>query len=101
MASTSARRILQKSTSAAKSFLSRTVSPPCAASSLGGAASSISPPRISPHRTFFLSRLPVELGCGESLIPLHSVTASALLNSLLSSNVGQWGCLSEGFATPL
>lgn len=41
-------------------------------------------------------RLPVELGCGDSLMPLHSATASALLNSMLSSKVGQWGCLSEG-----
>lgn len=29
-------------------------------------------------------------------MPLHSVTASALLKSLLSSEVGQWGSLSEG-----
>ncbi|KAF5954125.1 hypothetical protein HYC85_006981 [Camellia sinensis] len=42
------------------------------------------------------SRLVVELGCGESLMPLHSATASSLLNSVLSSKVGQWGCLSEG-----
>ncbi|KAK9053990.1 hypothetical protein SSX86_025065 [Deinandra increscens subsp. villosa] len=44
----------------------------------------------------FLSRLPVELGGMQSLMPLHSVTASALLKSMLSSNVGQWGSLSEG-----
>lgn len=43
-------------------------------------------------------RLPVELGCGESLMPLHSVTASALLNSMLSSKVGHWGFLSEGIS---
>ncbi|CAH1420673.1 unnamed protein product [Lactuca virosa] len=48
-----------------------------------------------------LSRLPVELGGMQSLMPLHSATASALLNSMLSSKVGQWGTLSEGFATPL
>lgn len=41
-------------------------------------------------------RLPVELGCGESLMPLHSATASALLTSMLSSKVGRWGVLSEG-----
>ncbi|KAL6497529.1 hypothetical protein OROHE_027158 [Orobanche hederae] len=34
-------------------------------------------------------------------MPLHSVTASALLRSMLSSKVGQWSVLSEGFATPL
>ncbi|KAL8233958.1 hypothetical protein R6Q59_020058 [Mikania micrantha] len=49
----------------------------------------------------FLSRLPVELGSMQSLMPLHSVTASALLQSMLSSEIGQWGSLSEGFATPL
>lgn len=41
-------------------------------------------------------RLPKELSCGDSLMPLHSVTASVLLKSLLSSEVGQWGSLSEG-----
>ncbi|KAJ9562530.1 hypothetical protein OSB04_007690 [Centaurea solstitialis] len=44
----------------------------------------------------FLSRLPVELGGMQSLMPLHSVTASALLNSMLSSEVGQWSSISEG-----
>lgn len=39
---------------------------------------------------------PRVLGSANSLMPLHSVTASALLKSLLSSEVGQWGSLSEG-----
>ncbi|KAK9109381.1 hypothetical protein Sjap_017441 [Stephania japonica] len=46
-------------------------------------------------------RLPVELGCSQSLMPLHSVTASSLLTSMLSLKGGNWGWLSEGFATPL
>ncbi|KAH7658712.1 hypothetical protein IHE45_17G107900 [Dioscorea alata] len=46
-------------------------------------------------------RLPVELACAQSLMPYHSATASALLNSMLSSKSGNWGWLSEGFATPL
>nr|GMD53314.1 protein NUCLEAR FUSION DEFECTIVE 6, chloroplastic/mitochondrial-like [Ipomoea batatas]GMD56201.1 protein NUCLEAR FUSION DEFECTIVE 6, chloroplastic/mitochondrial-like [Ipomoea batatas] len=40
-------------------------------------------------------RLPVELGCVESLMPLHSRIASSLLRSKLSSEVGNWGFLSE------
>uniref|UniRef100_A0A7N0TE04 Uncharacterized protein n=1 Tax=Kalanchoe fedtschenkoi TaxID=63787 RepID=A0A7N0TE04_KALFE len=51
-------------------------------------------PRLKP------SRLPVELGGVQSLMPLHSVTASALLNSLLASTA-TWSSLSEGLATPL
>lgn len=42
-------------------------------------------------------RLPVELtGMQQSLMPLHSVTASALFTSLLSLHNHNWGCLSEG-----
>ncbi|KAL7244308.1 hypothetical protein ACSBR1_016530 [Camellia fascicularis] len=99
MASNPARRLFQRSTSSAKAFLScksRTQSPPVP-SNLGGLAPSSNSARVSRHHhSFFSTRLPVELGCGESLMPLHSATASSLLNSMLSSNVGQWGCLSEG-----
>lgn len=38
----------------------------------------------------------MELSAGISLIPLHSVTASALLTSLLSLSNQNWSCLSEG-----
>ncbi|KAL7260783.1 hypothetical protein ACSBR1_006448 [Camellia fascicularis] len=99
MATDSARRLFQRSTSSAKAFLSRksrTQSP----SNLGGLApfsNSAPPSRVSRrHHSFFSTRLPVELGCGESLMPLHSATASSVLNSVLSSKVGQWGCLSKG-----
>ncbi|EYU34711.1 hypothetical protein ABFS82_11G128100 [Erythranthe guttata] len=101
MASNCARNLLRRSTSSAKTLLSRIQSQPSAApgpSKLNGFAATA--PRRRPP--FSSSRLPVELGCaGESLMPLHSATASALLNSMLSSKVGQWGSLSEGFATPL
>lgn len=41
----------------------------------------------------------MELSAGMSLIPLHSVTASALLTSLLSLSNQSWGCLSEGICS--
>ncbi|KAA8530247.1 hypothetical protein F0562_004956 [Nyssa sinensis] len=110
MASNSARRFLQRSTESARTLLSgsrRMKSSPSVASGsskLGGLAPTQSTPAFSLSRQkhpFFSSRLPVELGCAASLMPLHSITASALLKSMLSSKVGQWSCLSEGFATPL
>ncbi|KAK6153059.1 hypothetical protein DH2020_012698 [Rehmannia glutinosa] len=97
MACHCARNLVHRSSSSAKTLLSRVQSQHSFAlgpSSLSGLARTI--PRLAPrHRPFFSSRLPVELGSGESLIPLHSVTASALLKSMLSSKVGQWGVLSE------
>ncbi|KAL7100722.1 hypothetical protein ACP275_08G012500 [Erythranthe tilingii] len=104
MASNCARNLAQRSSNSVKTFLFRGQPSPSVAagpSKLGGLASTSSRP--SPrHRPFFSSsRLPVELACGQSLMPLHSVTASALLESMLSSKVGRWGFLSEGFATTL
>ncbi|URD94843.1 hypothetical protein MUK42_28932, partial [Musa troglodytarum] len=45
---------------------------------------------------FGISRSPVELGCAQSLMPFHSVTATALLTSMLSTKPGGWTWLSEG-----
>ncbi|XP_021742520.1 protein NUCLEAR FUSION DEFECTIVE 6, chloroplastic/mitochondrial-like [Chenopodium quinoa] len=69
------------------------------ASKLPGFTSSSNPRSF--QKLFTSSRIPVELGCAVSLMPLHSATASALFNSLLSLHAQSWGCLSEGFATPL
>ncbi|KAI4314320.1 hypothetical protein L6164_027241 [Bauhinia variegata] len=56
----------------------------------------------APKRSLSFSWLPEQLaGAKVSLMPLHSVTASALFTSLLSLHSNNWGCLSEGFATPL
>ncbi|XP_042029289.1 protein NUCLEAR FUSION DEFECTIVE 6, mitochondrial-like [Salvia splendens] len=101
-----ARNLVQRSSNTAKTLLFRSQSShsvPAGAPKLSGFASTLPRPSPRPSRPFFssTSRLPVELGCGESLMPLHSATASALLNSMLSSKVGRWGYLSEGFATPL
>ncbi|KAL0450656.1 UNVERIFIED_CONTAM: hypothetical protein Slati_1622000 [Sesamum latifolium] len=97
MASYCSRNLVQRSSNTARTLLFRGQSSHSVAagpSKLSGLTPTI--PRPSPrHRSFLSSRLPVELGCGESLMPLHSVTASALLNSMLSSKVGQWGFLSE------
>ncbi|KNA24953.1 hypothetical protein SOVF_011050 [Spinacia oleracea] len=100
-----ARQALQSSTIHATrnavSKLCGTKSPSLAgASKLPGCAPSPNP-RFSPHKCFSSSRIPVELGGAQSLMPLHSATASALFNSLLSLHSQSWGCLSEGFATPL
>ncbi|KAB1200766.1 hypothetical protein CJ030_MR0G006352 [Morella rubra] len=92
MAANCARRTLQIASASAKTLSSRTQS-----SSLPFAskASKLSGQFSVEKRIFF--RLPVELaGVQQSLMPLHSVTASALFNSLLSLQNHNWGCLSEG-----
>ncbi|KAL5552894.1 hypothetical protein UlMin_040295 [Ulmus minor] len=102
MAANCARRTLSAS---AKTLLKCSSSPSTFASGatkLGGlfASKSNSASRFSVKKLNF-SRLPVELASLQSLMPLHSVTASALSTSLLSLQNDKWGCLSEGFATPL
>ncbi|KAK9675561.1 hypothetical protein RND81_11G015300 [Saponaria officinalis] len=52
--------------------------------------------QFSPQRLFSSSRLPVELRCVQSMMPLHSANASALFISLLSLHAQSWGTLSEG-----
>ncbi|ERN06634.1 hypothetical protein AMTR_s00058p00173040 [Amborella trichopoda] len=53
--------------------------------------------RLSRDRDSFISRgLPV-LSCVGSLVPLHSVTASSLLVSMLSVKSQSWGWLSEDY----
>ncbi|KAH7570274.1 hypothetical protein ACOSP7_018316 [Xanthoceras sorbifolium] len=103
MAATCGRRTLQVASTSAKTLLGRS-SLASMASKLSGLASPTKPvsaSRLSSLHKLTLSRLPVELGGALSLMPLHSVTASALFTSLLSLNNENWGCLSEGFATPL
>ncbi|KAE8023453.1 hypothetical protein FH972_009144 [Carpinus fangiana] len=97
MAANCTRRTLQISLASARTLLSRMASAP---SPFASKASKLNG-RFSVQKRMF-SRLPVELtGVQQSLMPLHSVTASALFASLLSVQNNNWGCLSEGFATPL
>ncbi|KAL9285110.1 hypothetical protein ACSQ67_024502 [Phaseolus vulgaris] len=88
VAANSARKTLQRASSASRTLFSRRSSHPI---KLNGLPS-------SPHkRTLSFSRLPVQLvGAQLSLTPLHSATASALFTSLLSLHNTNWGCLSEG-----
>ncbi|XP_062110301.1 protein NUCLEAR FUSION DEFECTIVE 6, mitochondrial [Humulus lupulus] len=103
MAANCVRQTLRASSASAKTLWS---SSPAAfaskASKLSGLAAS--KPNLASRSSFQKlnsSRLPVELAGLQSLMPLHSATASALSTSLLSLHNNKWGCLSEGFATPL
>ncbi|XP_010471029.1 PREDICTED: protein NUCLEAR FUSION DEFECTIVE 6, chloroplastic/mitochondrial-like [Camelina sativa] len=108
MAANGMRRALQVSSSSAKILFGRS-SAASSGSKIGksagiafgnGSSSTSSSTRPSLRRLTF-SRVPVELSAGVSLVPLHSVTASALLTSLLSLSNQNWSCLSEGFASTL
>ncbi|KAK7319983.1 hypothetical protein RJT34_04712 [Clitoria ternatea] len=48
-----------------------------------------------------ISRLPVELGSWESMMPLHSAVASARLVSSLSVESMAWGLVPQGISMPL
>ncbi|RID55163.1 hypothetical protein BRARA_G02441 [Brassica rapa] len=98
------RRALQSASSTGRILFSRSSAKATSAPKLGKAAGfafgngSSSTSSRSSLRRLTSSRIPVELSAG---MPLHSVTASALLTSLLSLSNQTWGCLSEGFATTL
>ncbi|XP_057448472.1 protein NUCLEAR FUSION DEFECTIVE 6, mitochondrial [Lotus japonicus] len=102
-----ARKTLQQASSSTKTLFSRRSSSPSSASSspfatkFNGSPSSSS--QFATHkRPLSCPWFPVQLaGAQVSLTPLHSATASALFTSLLSLHNTNWGCLSEGFATPL
>ncbi|KAE8722644.1 putative Desacetoxyvindoline 4-hydroxylase [Hibiscus syriacus] len=102
MAAFSGRRTLGFSCASAKTILTHLPSSRPANNKL---ADLFSPTKISASRFSLRNltscRLPLELGGAVTLMPLHSVTASALFTSLLSLHNQSWGCLSEGFATPL
>ncbi|KAI5556889.1 hypothetical protein POPTR_018G082800v4 [Populus trichocarpa] len=47
------------------------------------------------------SRLPLQLSCVESMLPLHSAVASAKLISSLSSESDSWALVPQGVSMPL
>ncbi|PSS01893.1 Protein NUCLEAR FUSION DEFECTIVE 6 like [Actinidia chinensis var. chinensis] len=60
-----------------------------------------SPVSASARRISRSSRLPVELSCLESMMPLHSAIASARLTSSLSIESKCWGLTPQGISMPL
>ncbi|CAH2066560.1 unnamed protein product [Thlaspi arvense] len=105
MAANGVRRALQLSSSSGRILFSRS-SAASSASKIGKSAgidfaSGSSASSRSSLRRLTSSRIPVELSAGISLIPLHSVTASSLLTSLLSLSNQSWGCLSEALFVSL
>ncbi|XWS70332.1 hypothetical protein CRYUN_Cryun03dG0039000 [Craigia yunnanensis] len=48
-----------------------------------------------------ISRLPLELSCLISMMPLHSAVASARLRSFLAIESQRWGLISQGISIPL
>ncbi|KAE9607090.1 hypothetical protein Lalb_Chr09g0326381 [Lupinus albus] len=96
------RKTLQVASASTRTLLSRQSSPPSASYAAKINALPSSPKFSTQKRSLSFSWLPVQLASVEvSLTPLHSATASALFTSLLSLHSNNWGCLSEGFATPL
>ncbi|TXG51153.1 hypothetical protein EZV62_023677 [Acer yangbiense] len=82
----SCRRLIQRSSLSSIKSAIRSNAPKCptaSATSTPFALPSKSSP--SPLRRFCLSRSPSELGCAQSLLPLHSVVAAARMTSCLST----------------
>ncbi|CAL1401520.1 unnamed protein product [Linum trigynum] len=50
----------------------------------------------TPTRRFSISRIPSELGCAASLLPLHSAVATARMTSCLSTAPRSSRALSQG-----
>ncbi|MCL7024052.1 hypothetical protein MKW94_005529 [Papaver nudicaule] len=92
MAANCARRAFQSFAKSSSSSFAAS-----GAAKFGGFTSSTAKPTSTSRflKSTFSKRVPV-LGCAQSLMPLHSVTASALLTSKLSLKAGNWAWLSEG-----
>ncbi|XP_022730182.1 uncharacterized protein LOC111285158 isoform X2 [Durio zibethinus] len=64
---------------------------------------SSSQPQVSSSvkRISGIPRLPVELSCLISMMPLHSAVASARLRSFLAIESQSWGLIPQGISMPL
>ncbi|XP_068653547.1 uncharacterized protein [Aristolochia californica] len=64
-------------------------------------SSSKSQIKLSENKISRISRLPSEVRCLVSMMPLHSAIASARLNSILSAESQSWGMIPQGLSMPL
>ncbi|XP_059657563.1 protein NONRESPONDING TO OXYLIPINS 2, mitochondrial-like isoform X2 [Cornus florida] len=107
MASKCSRLVNRSSISSLKSAIKsniRTASPSIDRSATSSSSRFALPTRStsSPLRRFSLSRSPSELGCVQSMLPLHSVVASARMTSCLSTTSRSCRALSQelGLSVP-
>ncbi|KAH7840830.1 hypothetical protein Vadar_022192 [Vaccinium darrowii] len=89
----SASRIVSKVTARLSSFSLKSLN--------GKSVTSVPSALNQSKRISAVTRLPVELRCLVSMMPLHSAIASARLNSILSAESQSWGLIPQGISSPL
>ncbi|XP_021600214.1 protein NONRESPONDING TO OXYLIPINS 2, mitochondrial isoform X2 [Manihot esculenta] len=103
MASSCNRFISRSSLSSLKSVIrSNAPKSPVIRSTISSSPSPHSPSSSLPRRFSFSSRAPSELGCVQSLLPLHSAVATARMTSCLSTTSRSCRALSQelGLSVP-
>ncbi|GMJ06119.1 hypothetical protein like AT4G17310 [Hibiscus trionum] len=98
MASACKRFISRSSPSIKSAFRTNGPQPPFSRSAAAPSStrSSLPSQSTSPLRRFSFSRRPSELGCAQSLLPLHSAVAAVRMTSCLSSTSRSCRALSQG-----
>ncbi|XWS62001.1 hypothetical protein CRYUN_Cryun07bG0173400 [Craigia yunnanensis] len=98
MASTCNRFISRSSSSIKSAFRSNGPKSPFSGSAAAPSStrSPLPSQSTSPLRRFSLSRCPSELGCAQSLLPLHSAVAAARMTSCISITTRSCRALSQG-----
>ncbi|CAI0418098.1 unnamed protein product, partial [Linum tenue] len=94
MASFGTKFVSRSSLSSIKSALRSAAAKSRSTSSTPSFASTSS--SATPIRRFSISRIPSELGCAASLLPLHSAVATARMTSCLSTTSRSGRALSQG-----